>query len=355
MRRDELAVRKVTAEEMIAELSGKWCWENVYKKFCARLSDFNLKPTSLFTILRVHDPKGRNQVGQGYFAWWPAEVVQEQHQVLQRWYDHRAGVIPRQPFDSKGEETTAELLFECRENPEKTAATLLAAALFERVGSSRGTYRHEEWPPFVAVSALYRMACEKMGFPGYPAPWHMACTRVLPWGMYGRDHSPIDSFAKLLHFLGEEVASVLLKNRLVVVAFAESPDPEIAAILQPQYEEERKQREKRDEEYAARQAEERAVNERRRQAHPRYGEWQSLPAKELERMVWTMPSTQVADLFGVSDVAVAKRCKSSGIAKPPLGFWAKVAAGRQPHPNGKPQDTPAKQPGRRGAKTPVDK
>jgi len=355
MRRDERAARKVTAEQMIAELSGRWRWENVYKKFCARLSDFNLKPAALFTVLRVHDPKGQHQVGREYLAWWPEEVVREEHQLLQRWYDHLANIIPRQPFDSRGEETTAELLYECRDDPEKTAAALLAAALFERVGSSRRAYPHDTWPPSLAVAALYRMACTALGFPQYHAPWHSACTSVLPWVTNEDDHGPIESYAELIRFLGEEVASVLLKNRLVIVTFAESPDPEIAAILQPQYEEERKRREEREAEYAARQAEERAENERRRQAHPRYGEWQSLPAKELERMVWTMPSTQVADLFGVSDVAVAKRCKSSGIAKPPLGFWSKVAAGRLSHPNGKPQATPAKKSGHRGAKSSTDK
>lgn len=51
---------------------------------------------------------------------------------------------------------------------------------------------------------------------------------------------------------------------------------------------------------------------------------------ELEWLVWQMPTTEVAELFQVSDKAVEKRCKRLGISKPPRGYWAKVAAGKLP-------------------------
>ena len=52
------------------------------------------------------------------------------------------------------------------------------------------------------------------------------------------------------------------------------------------------------------------------------------PSKEeLTKLIWDMPTTEVAKLFGVSDNAVAKRCKTLGISKPPRGYWAKVEAG----------------------------
>ncbi len=37
---------------------------------------------------------------------------------------------------------------------------------------------------------------------------------------------------------------------------------------------------------------------------------------------------QLAEQFGVSDVAISKWCKRYGIAKPPRGYWAKKAAGK---------------------------
>lgn len=44
---------------------------------------------------------------------------------------------------------------------------------------------------------------------------------------------------------------------------------------------------------------------------------------ELSELVWKMPTTKVAELFGVSDKAVEKRCKLLGICKPPRGYWSK--------------------------------
>lgn len=46
--------------------------------------------------------------------------------------------------------------------------------------------------------------------------------------------------------------------------------------------------------------------------------------EELKKLVWEHPTTKVAEMLGVSDVAVAKRCKKFGIDKPPRGYWAKV-------------------------------
>lgn len=42
---------------------------------------------------------------------------------------------------------------------------------------------------------------------------------------------------------------------------------------------------------------------------------------ELKTLVWAMPTSRVATMFGVSDVAISKRCKKFGIKKPPRGYW----------------------------------
>lgn len=44
---------------------------------------------------------------------------------------------------------------------------------------------------------------------------------------------------------------------------------------------------------------------------------------ELKNLVWSMPTMSVAALLGVSDVAIAKRCKRLGIDKPGRGYWQK--------------------------------
>lgn len=44
---------------------------------------------------------------------------------------------------------------------------------------------------------------------------------------------------------------------------------------------------------------------------------------ELSRLVWQMPSTHVAEYYGVSGKAIQKRCQLLGIPKPPRGYWSK--------------------------------
>lgn len=50
--------------------------------------------------------------------------------------------------------------------------------------------------------------------------------------------------------------------------------------------------------------------------------------EELQDLVWSMPTTKIAKLLGVSDVAVAKRCKKLGVSKPPRGYWRKIQTGK---------------------------
>jgi hypothetical protein len=56
--------------------------------------------------------------------------------------------------------------------------------------------------------------------------------------------------------------------------------------------------------------------------------WESLTTERLAAMVWEIPTTKIAEKYGVSDKAVEKRCKKHGIKKPPRGYWPKKAAGK---------------------------
>ncbi|PKN92232.1 MAG: HNH endonuclease, partial [Chloroflexi bacterium HGW-Chloroflexi-5] len=46
--------------------------------------------------------------------------------------------------------------------------------------------------------------------------------------------------------------------------------------------------------------------------------------EELRQLVWEIPTTQIAALYGVSDKAVEKRCRALGIPKPPRGYWTRL-------------------------------
>ena len=56
----------------------------------------------------------------------------------------------------------------------------------------------------------------------------------------------------------------------------------------------------------------------------------SVSREDLYVLVWKMPTTQVAKTLGVSDVAVAKKCKKLNVPKPNRGYWAKVQSGLSP-------------------------
>jgi hypothetical protein len=56
----------------------------------------------------------------------------------------------------------------------------------------------------------------------------------------------------------------------------------------------------------------------------------ALSRSALYDLVWSTPVRDVAKDFGISDVALAKRCRALKIPLPPRGYWARVAAGQKP-------------------------
>ncbi len=50
----------------------------------------------------------------------------------------------------------------------------------------------------------------------------------------------------------------------------------------------------------------------------------------LEKQVWSEPIRQLAKKYGVSDVAIHKRCKKMGIKLPGRGYWAKKVSHKEP-------------------------
>jgi hypothetical protein len=57
----------------------------------------------------------------------------------------------------------------------------------------------------------------------------------------------------------------------------------------------------------------------------------TISRRDLYDLVWSKPMVELAKGFGVSDVALAKRCRAVSVPVPPRGYWARVAAGQKPH------------------------
>jgi hypothetical protein len=52
--------------------------------------------------------------------------------------------------------------------------------------------------------------------------------------------------------------------------------------------------------------------------------------EELRQLVWEIPTTQIACLYGVSDKAIEKRCRELGISQPARGYWTRPKRERVP-------------------------
>lgn len=67
-----------------------------------------------------------------------------------------------------------------------------------------------------------------------------------------------------------------------------------------------------------------------------------LNREELYDLVWSEAMATLAPKFGISDVALKKRCSKLGIPTPGRGYWAKVEAGQTPKRSKLPADIPAR-------------
>lgn len=65
-----------------------------------------------------------------------------------------------------------------------------------------------------------------------------------------------------------------------------------------------------------------------------------LSREDLYELVWSKPIRDLAKDFGISDVALAKRCKRLGIPVPGRGSWARVDAGQKPYKPSLPKREP---------------
>ncbi len=56
----------------------------------------------------------------------------------------------------------------------------------------------------------------------------------------------------------------------------------------------------------------------------------TLTRQSLYDLVWSKPMTELAKEFGISDVGLAKRCRTVDVPVPPSGWWARKAANQNP-------------------------
>lgn len=320
----------------VEEFREDWNWSRVFFHWKSRLDDFAIDPLDLFVEVSVHDPAhptGRKPE----LSWWPGHRIRERQEYVQQHFLEWPGTHGPIHVDNqrKGELDTLQHLHEFKHDAEIVAAILIAASLFARLRSSRRDFPRERWPPFRCVEVLEVMAYHRWQGERYYIPWADTCTVVLPFINHDWDYS-ITSLGTLIRYLAEEHAAVFSQCRPVAVNFSGECD----AFVEKKFRDRKRAEAERARQWELQWKEERAKREQQRldqlKAHPRYEEWDGLSSLELERLVWSMPTTKIAEQFGISDSAIGKRCRQAGIKKPPPGFWARVEAGKVPHPNGIP-------------------
>lgn len=327
-----------TTESEADRLRREWTWPAVYSTWLQRFNDFAPWPRSIFQILPVVDD-ARTSGRPPSRSWWPTERLKELHLEFQRHLDQYPGtngpVDPAPGSVSKGEQQTLEYLHEVKDDPEALCAVLFAASLFPRTDSTRGRFPHENWPSYECVTHLQDLADSKRGRLRFDEGWHYSSTKALPFRSNDRDYR-ISEMAGLIRYIAEEHAVVLLSYTPVEISFVATRDPFIGKVLQQESEERAAKQERWRVEALARRSVELANEQEVNKLHPRRHEWQAIDAKQLESLVWSKPTIELAKEFGVSDVAIGKKCTSLGVTKPPPGFWNKVRAGKLAHPGGVP-------------------
>jgi hypothetical protein len=344
-----MAVRRVSksrvdwAEEArrreLEDFRKDWDWSGVFWHWKSRLEDFAIDPLDLFVHVSVHDPAyptGR----EPELSWWPRRQIRERHEYVQHHFLRRPGTHGPIHVENqrKGELDTLQHIYESKDDAENVAAILIAASLFARLRSNRRDFPRDRWPPFRCVEVLEQMAYRRWQGEQFYVPWADTCTVVLPFVSHDWDYS-ITSLDTLIRYLAEEHAAVFSQSCPVMVSFSAECDASIEKSFRDKQEAEAE----RSRQWKLQWQEKQAIQDQERldrvKAHPRCEEWDGLSHEELERLVWSMPTTKIAEQFGVSDSAIGKRCRQVGIKKPPAGFWARVEAGKVPHPNGNPPES----------------
>src|SRR5215210_6452697 len=321
-------------EVLIQEFVDGWSWEQVVSSWLSRISESPVSLDPLFTRIEIHDPAA--PVGRDHeLSWWPASSVPKMYLRLQDHMNKFPGTVgpvhPDYYHTRSGELETIRMLWEGQGNNHEVCTILISASLFSRMHNSRGIYPRDCWPPYTCVSALDQWANDASG--GVTA-WHHACTQVIPEELPDHD-CKIETLGELVNYLAEEYAAIISRYTAVIVDFKSTPNPFVSKTLKDRDAEQRHRHLQWKQDYEARKAIEQGRERELRNLHPRIDEWPNISREELERLVWSKPTTLVAADFGVSDTAVSKKCRLEGIRKPPRGFWARVDSGKIPHPQGK--------------------
>ena len=312
-------------------------WTKLVERWVKKLKENKFDPGGLFVELKIGNQEYPDRSRQ--LAWVPTKDIhdvhcQQQRDVLER-PDVNGTVVWYQNNSYKGELHTLYLLWKVRDSVEATCAVLILASLESR----KHVYAPDFWRQIDAdtkrtlESFLYFEYFRK----GNLTLWHSNSRQLLPDLNEDPPSSPIFNQSTLVDYLADTHVEVLKNVRPIYTSYSKDGDPEILAAVSKEIQHEKMLAEQRDIQYQEMLRQRELEENRRTELHPRWREWGSISREELQTLVWSEPTSHVAKLFGVSDVSVANACKKWEIERPPRGYWARVKAGKIPHPQGTPE------------------
>ncbi len=336
-------IKRERLESLLDELADLYNWEDVFQAWKKELYNNGISLGSLFTEMDIYDPEYPTE-REPALTWLSKEtpIVNKQTEVQRHFYHFPGTYGPINEGILKGENQTLTYLLEDKDNIENIAAILISASIFPHVANSRRYYYPDDWPDRYFVEKICRKIVSQWNSGSY-RPWHYLCTDVLPtFYRFSDEDCKAETLLEFISYIAEGHAALFHQYRLVIVNYVPKPNPFIQKIL---LEEKRQQEEKMQLEQKRREEEKLKKEEQQKQIasllgdpkrkEPSLNSW-PVTDEELQKLIWMMPTRDLAKIVGYSDVAITKRCKKKGIPKPPVGFWAKVEAGKIPHPEGVP-------------------
>jgi hypothetical protein len=342
-----------TEADIHAEFLSSWDWPRFLAAWREAVGELP-EPLALQIPLAAPQPVRGTLFVDPCHIWWPAGLIVAKQRRLQLQLFHSSRVLMDDGFRQRvSERITAELLSQAS-SPDERDALLIAAAI-HRYKNSRihRTPYHLSYRVLLTITKWALAATSLDHF-----PWHHMSIQALPGNSGAFDDDSDDEEIEpwngflLSRALGLYHRDLLSSWRPVTLVIDAHGDPALVEACREELareaaaqqaaeqarEDARRAQQARDDAWRGQQEAERDAEARRwaehLQLHPRALEWPPAAAV-LRELVWSMPTIEVGDLFGVSDVAIGKLCTRLNVPKPPRGFWRKVETGQLKHPRGR--------------------
>jgi hypothetical protein len=334
--------RPFDRERAIADFLEHWTPDRILQEWIDEIGSLGIDPAGVVRQVSIYHPPyaGERLVsfswGRRIVAWWKKQDVEPRRRHIQEHVATKSDKVGipehyiRDVNSLTGPRQTIEYLLRAENDASQVGAVLLSASLFNRAESSRGQYPREEWPHVAIARELLRWLRSKQ-----ECHWESSCTATLPFHESEYGTSVTNAWA-WIRFLAVEHARVLHNWTPIELVFTDQLDPWTKRIIDDAREAHRqseaesqqtllaieKQRMEEDRWHSASDAQRMILDPQRAKRE----RWPKVTKAELERLIWSRPTSEIAADFGVSDVSVSKRCKALGIKKPVRGYWQRLRA-----------------------------